>query len=140
MIGIAGGLVEPRAEGRDLDDLPAHAHVREPEPAPDQAAASEQLAHGVGRRGGRDVEVLRLQAQQEIAHTSTDEVGAMTRVGQRLQNPEGAPTDIGFGDAVLRLGDDGRLSDCSCDPCGFLADFWRISVRISGLSDPGRDV
>ena len=33
VVRIGGGFIEARAERRDLDDLPAHAHVREPEPA-----------------------------------------------------------------------------------------------------------
>ena len=63
------------AEGRDLDDLVAEAHVREMEAAADQAAVAEQLLHLVGMRVGRDVEILRVQAEQQVAHGAADQEG-----------------------------------------------------------------
>ena len=80
---------------------------------------SEQPAHGRRRRAGRDIEVLRLQAQQQIPNAAPDEIGAVASVGQRLQDFEGAPTDVGVGDAMLRSGDKGGLCDGSCDPGRF---------------------
>ena len=119
VVRIAVGGAGARAEGRDLDDLPAHAHVREPEPAADEPAAPEEAPHGLRRRGGRHVEVLRLEAQQQVAHASADQVGAVAGVGQRFENLEGAPADVGVGDAMLRRGDDDGLSDGAIDPGRF---------------------
>ena len=131
MIRIAGRLVEVRAEGRDLDDFSAHAHVREPEPASDETAVPEQAAHGLRRRLGRDVEILRLEAQQQIADASTDQIGAVAGIGQCLQNFEGAPADVGVGDAMLRLGDDDRLSDGAFDPGRFMVERFRTGRIIA---------
>ena len=61
------------AEGRDLDDLHAEAHVREMEAPADQAAVAEQPPHLLGVGVGRDVEVLRAQAEQQVAHGATDQ-------------------------------------------------------------------
>ena len=119
MVRIGSRLVEVGAEGRDLDDLPAHAHVREPESAADEPAAPEQPAYGLRRRAGRDVEILRLEAQQQIPNASTDEIGAVTGLGQRLENFEGAPADVSVGDAMLRWGDDDGLSNGAFDPGRF---------------------
>ena len=56
------------AKSRDLDDLPAEEHMREPKAPADQAAIAKQPLHLFGQRVGRDVEVLRLDAEQQIAH------------------------------------------------------------------------
>ena len=56
------------AEGRDLDDLHAEAHVREVEAPADQPAVAEQLADLLRVRVGRDVEVLGMQPEQQVAH------------------------------------------------------------------------
>ena len=142
MVRIAGRSVEARSEGRDLDDLAAHAHVCEPESASDETAASEQTADGVRRRGGRDVEILRLEAEQQIPHASTDEIGAVAGVGQRLENFEGAPTDVGVGDAVLGLGDEDGLSDGAFDSGRFKVERSRtgriIAVRQASPYLPDR--
>ena len=119
VLRVTRSVVETRAECRDLDDLPAHAHMREPEPPSDEATASKQAADGVRGRAGRDVEVLGLEAQQQIANASADEKSLMAGVGQRVQYFEGPPTDVGVGDAMLRMGDDGGLGDGSCDPGRF---------------------
>ena len=74
------------AEGRDLDDLVAEAHVREVEAAADQPAVAEQLLHLVGMRVGRDVEVLRMQAEQQVAHGAADEKGLEAGVPQPVEH------------------------------------------------------
>jgi hypothetical protein len=64
-------LVDRRVRGpkrRDFDDLVAEAHMREMEAAPDQPAVAEQLLDLVRMRVGRDIEVLRVQAEQQVAH------------------------------------------------------------------------
>ena len=99
---------EARAEGGDLDGLPADAHVREPEPASDEPAAPEEIAHGVRRRGGGDVEILRPEAQQQIAHAAADQVGAVAGVGQDLEYLESAPlmsvSEIPCSDGGMTMG------------------------------------
>ena len=67
------------AERRDLDDLGAEAHVRKVEAASDQPAVAEQLADLLGVRVGRDVEVLRAQAEQQVTHRTADQEGLVAR-------------------------------------------------------------
>ena len=65
------------------------ADVREPEAAADQPAVAEQPSHLLGRRIGRDVEVLRLDADQEVAHAAADEEGLVARVPEAIEDLEG---------------------------------------------------
>jgi len=48
--------------------------VRKPETAAYQAAVAKQLAHLVGMRICRDIEILRLPAQQQVAHAAAYQV------------------------------------------------------------------
>ena len=69
----APGRVAP--EGGDLDDLAAaEEHVREAEAPADDAAVAEERAHVFGAGAGRDVEVLRASAEEEVADAAADEV------------------------------------------------------------------
>ena len=131
VIRIAGRFVEAGPEGRDLDDFPSHPHMREPKTAPDQAAAPEQLANDIGRRAGRDIEILGLQSEQKIAYATTDEIGAVSSVGQRLQDFERAPADVGIGDTMLRSGDDDRLNDGAFDSGRFSVERTRMGRIIA---------
>ena len=64
-----------RAERRDLDRFGADMHVHEPEPAPDDEGAAEQRLHVLGPGIGGDVEILGLDAEQEVAHRAADDEG-----------------------------------------------------------------
>ena len=72
-----GGLHRRVApEGRDLDDLAAaEEDVRQAEAPPDDAAVAEEGAHVLGAGARRDVEVLGLAAEQQVADAAADEVG-----------------------------------------------------------------
>ena len=77
-IGIGEWLLALRrgtrgAEGRHLDDLAAEKHVRQAEPPPNQAAVPEEPLHLFRQRIGRNIEVLRIDTQQEIPDASPDE-------------------------------------------------------------------
>ena len=61
------------AVGGHLDRLaPAH-DVHEPKAAADDARAAEERAHLLGRRARRDVEILGLPAEHQIAHRAADD-------------------------------------------------------------------
>ncbi len=77
------------AEGRDLHDVAAEAHVRQAEaPAHDEAVAEQAL--DLLRVGVRpDVEVLGLARQQEVAHAAADEVGGVAAGLQAVEDLEG---------------------------------------------------
>ena len=62
--------------------------MREPEAPADDAAVAEERAHVLGAGARRDVEVLGLAAEEEVAHAAADEVGL---VAAALE----APDDLG---------------------------------------------
>ena len=62
-----------RAERRDFDRFGAGMDVHEPEAAADDEGAAEQRLHLLGPRVGGDVEVLGLDAEQEVAHRAADD-------------------------------------------------------------------
>ena len=71
-------------KGRYFDDLAAESHMCEPEPPADEPAIAEQSPHLVRRRVGRNVEVLRVQAEQCIPHTAADQEGLVTGLVQSV--------------------------------------------------------
>ena len=60
-------------KGRDLDDLAAEMHMCEPKAPADQAAVAKQPPYFLGQRIGGDVEILRCDPQQQIAHRAADQ-------------------------------------------------------------------
>ena len=77
-VGIGQRLVPLRggargAEGGHLDDLAAEEDVRQAEAPAHEPAVAEQPLHLLRQRVGRDVEVLRFQAEQQIAHAAADQ-------------------------------------------------------------------
>ena len=95
-------------KSRDLDDLRPEAHVCEPEAAADQPAVAEQVAHILGQRIGRDVEILRLDADQDVAHATTDQEGLIAGIAQPVQHFQGAAGNLRSGDRMLGAGNDYR--------------------------------
>ena len=76
---LGGGGVQVGAEGRHLDHLvvaaAAEHHVHDAKAPADDEGAPEQRLHLLGRGVGGDVEVLRPQADQQVAHRAADDVG-----------------------------------------------------------------
>ncbi len=68
--GVIAGL--RRTKGRHFDRLGSHMDMDETEPAPDHERPSEERLDLFGPRVGRDVEVLRLDAEQQVAHRASD--------------------------------------------------------------------
>ena len=67
------------AKRRHLDHFVAGVHVHEPEAAADDVRAPEQRLDLLRMRVGRDVEVLRLDAEHEVAHRAADDEGLESR-------------------------------------------------------------
>ena len=103
LLGLLG-LVRP--EGGDLDDIVVKMDVGETEPAADQPAVAEGLLDLVGRRIGRDIEVLGLAAQKQIAHAPAHEVGVISLLLQTVKHPDCVGTDPLAGDGMFPAGDD----------------------------------
>ena len=100
LVGLAVRVVE-RAEGRDLDRLLPEHHVHEAEAAADDDGAAEMRLDLLRRGIGGDVEVLRRDAEQQVAHRAADEVGAMPGFLQRLAHAQRRARDQFLVDAVF---------------------------------------
>ena len=97
----AGLLGAESAESRDLDDLPSEAHVGQTEAAADQATVAEQRAHVLRVRIGRDVEVLRVPAEEQITDAATDQERLVARVLEAVENLESVFGNVGPGNIVF---------------------------------------
>ena len=70
------GCVVARLRGakrRHLEHVVADMDVHEPKAAADDERAPEQRLHLLGRRVGRDVEILRRDAEEQVAHRAADD-------------------------------------------------------------------
>ncbi len=110
-VAIAVAGLARAAEGGHLDDLAAEHHVRQTEPAADQAAVAEQLAHLLRSRVGGDVEVLGLAPEQQVAHRPADQQRAEAGFVQSVEHAQGGLADVTAGDAVLVPRNDMRAVD-----------------------------
>jgi hypothetical protein len=66
---------ECAAEGGDLQRFGTDHHMHDLEAAADDAGAAEGVADLLRRRVGGDIEILRLLADQQVAHGAADHVG-----------------------------------------------------------------
>lgn len=82
LLSLTGGSGRV-SEGRHLDGLPAEEHVCQPEASADQPAVAEQPPDLFRQRVGRDVEILRFQAQHEVADAAADQEGLVPRSFRR---------------------------------------------------------
>ena len=94
------------AKRRDLDDLIAKVHVREPEAPPDQTAIAKEPAHLLGQCIGRDVEILRFDTQQQIAHRAAHQESLVPRLLESVQYFQGIWRDLVARNRMLGSGDD----------------------------------
>src|SRR5687767_5199753 len=79
--------------------------MRKPEPASDQTAVAENVAHLLRARVGCDIEILRMHTEQQITHSTTDKIGLETGVFQPVKNLQRVIADLGAGDSVLGPGE-----------------------------------
>ena len=97
------------AERRDLDRLQTELHVREPEPAADDPAVPEQPLDLIRVRVGRDVEVLRKPAQDQVPHAPAHQVRDVIAALQPEQDAERVGIDVPARNRMVRARDDNRL-------------------------------
>ena len=99
-----------RAERRHLDRFGSGVDVDEPEPAPDDEGAAEQRLHLLGPCVGGDVEVLRLDAEQEVAHRAADDEGLESGVVQPPRDVERAAGELLAANRMVAGPVDARLT------------------------------
>ena len=85
------------AKRRDLDGLAAEDHVDDAEAPADEARATEEPLHGFRRRVGSDVEILRAQAQQQVAHAAAHHIRLEACLLQSFAGLERGARDGGIG-------------------------------------------
>ncbi len=90
----------------------------EAEAAPDEAAVAEQAPHVFRVRVGRDVEVLGLPAEQQVAHPATDEERLVAGLAQAIHHLQRVARDIRARDVVFRPGYDPRGCPHACRRAG----------------------
>ncbi|MNT35680.1 hypothetical protein D3C72_1717150 [compost metagenome] len=78
------------------------------EAAADDARAPEQRLHLLGRGVGRDVEILGLDAEQQVAHGAADDIGLVAGLLQRGSDLDGIARQQRGVDLVLVHVDDAR--------------------------------
>jgi len=88
------------AKGRDLDGLRTQHHVHQAEAPPDHQRAAEQRLDLLRPRGRGDVEILRLDAEQDVAHRAAHHVGRVAALGQHVADLERAVAHRVAGDPV----------------------------------------
>ena len=86
LVGVRIVDILRRAEGRHLDGLRARQHVHQPESAADDKCAAKQRLDLLRRRVGGDVEVLGLEAEQQVAHGAADDKGVIALALQPLDH------------------------------------------------------
>src|SRR5664279_2231832 len=84
-----------RAKRRGFDDLLVEEHVSESKPAADDPRVAKRRFDFVRRRAGRDIEILRLAPDEQVAHTSADEVGFVAGPRQLANHAVGIGVDGG---------------------------------------------
>src|SRR4029077_9334818 len=92
-IGLGQGLIAlgrraGRTEGRVFYGLAAEEYVRQTESAANEPAVAEQLLHFLGQRIGGDVEVLRRESEQQVAHAAAHEERRVASLLQPVQHPQ----------------------------------------------------
>ena len=103
------------AERRDLDDLVAESHVRQVKAPADQAAVAEDAPNVFRVRVGRDVEILGLQAEQQVAHGAADQERLVTGIAQADRAPSGRSAKCWRAKCCVRRA---RRSSVAADPSG----------------------
>ena len=96
------------AEGRNLHHHFAEQDVHQPEAPADDAGVAEDPADLLRLRVGGDIEILRLAAEQEIAHAAAHHVGEIPRLLQAIEDLQRLFLDPAAGDRVLGTGNDAR--------------------------------
>ena len=98
------------SEGGHFDGLLAHHHVHDLKAPADNARATEALAYLLGCGVGRYVEVLGLDAGQQVAHGAADDEGLVAVLLQGLHRTPAAAADRFADDAVLGVGNHAGLA------------------------------
>ena len=93
MLILLGGVRVGGAEGGHFDGLRTQHHVHQAKAPPDDEGTAKERLYLLRPGVGRDVEILRLDAQEEIPHRTADDVGRESRLPQDRANLGGGGRD-----------------------------------------------
>jgi hypothetical protein len=101
MFILGRGFGRGATEGGDFDQFLTEHDMHDLEAAADDEGAAEQLLDLFRRGVGGDVEVLGLDAQQQVAHRAADDEGLVAGILQGLRHAHGIGRDQRRIDAML---------------------------------------
>ena len=102
LVGVAPVGVDPIGpEGRHLDGVALHANQHDPEGLAHALHAVEELSDALRPRVGGHVVVGGLVPHEAIADAAAGEVGQVPGVGEPLHDPDGGPSQVEAGLAVV---------------------------------------
>jgi len=99
---IVISLVGRGTKGRDFNNLPPKAHMRQPEAPTNQATVIKELTHLYRRGIGRHIKILRLPTEQQITHTAAHQIALVAAVLESVKNLQSRIGNICPADIVLR--------------------------------------
>jgi hypothetical protein len=108
-VAVAATVVAGTAERRNLNGLRAEHHMRKTEAPANQAAVAETTLDVFGRGIGGDVEILRVSAEQQIAHCTADQVSGEAGFVQAIQHAQRTAGNVLARDGVLFARDDAQV-------------------------------
>jgi hypothetical protein len=82
--------------------------VRQPEAPPDQTAIAEQPPHFLGQRVGRNVEILGMAADDDVAHAAADQERLEARFLEAIQHAQRVGGNVRPRDRVFGARNDAR--------------------------------
>ena len=88
------------AEGRHFDGLRTRQDVHEPKAPADDEGTPEERLHLLGRRVGGEVEILRLETEQQIANGATHDERLEARLLELARDVQRAARDLGAANAM----------------------------------------
>ncbi len=88
------GAVAAGAKRRHFDDVPPEAHVRKTKSPADQARIAKQPPDFLRMRVRRDIEVFRVQPEQQITDSAANQKGLVAGLMQTVQNLERVLADV----------------------------------------------
>ena len=103
--GARNGEPGLAAEGRDLHHHVAEEDVHQAEAAPDDPGVAEDPADLLRLGVGRDVEVLRLASEEQVADAAADHVGEIAGLLQTIEDLQRLFLDPAAGDRMLGTGE-----------------------------------
>ena len=120
-----GHVLGAAAEGGDLDIVLAEEDMDQAEAPSDKPRVAEQVAHLLGMRRRRDVEVLGPPPDHQVAHAAANQVGVVAGIDQPVEHLEHARVDIAAGDRMLGAFQDAGLG-------------MSLQIAVAGINHQGR--